>query len=317
MQVFSKLYFYHKYDAICFSLKLWLLDSSEYNRCMPVPHRDHNLSKVQKPSSSRLTLPMHKPEFTSPANKELSRHQFQTCINTPTWSCAAQLSQFVQHSTTTCYHIRLDKSQRETQVCILKCLPDCRGNLEHVVPQLQLYHVKVTWVMKRCLPILLRKKSHYCFSSIFLFLRMRYKLQNILAQQCTQNTSNCSNTQCRHGVWPNKAKPGAHSSSSTICLQEESHSPPIPPNQAMFRVPVSIDPFFSSTWENLFHEKQSPWATDARAVARPLPLLPWCSGHSRLVCLVLVCPAIQSIRTKTPWGTMSRCEGGMVPGGIW
>lgn len=152
MQVFSKLYFYHKYDAICFSLRLWLLDSSKCNRCMSVPHCDDNLSKVQKPSS-RLTLPMHKPKLISPANKELSRHQFQTCINTPTWSCAAQLSQFVQHSTTTCYHIRLDISQRETQVSILKCPPRCRGKLEHIVPQLQFYHVKVTRVMKRRLPI--------------------------------------------------------------------------------------------------------------------------------------------------------------------
>ena len=98
---------------------------------------------------------------------------------------------------------------------------------------------------------------------------MGYDLQNILAQQCTQNTSNCSNTQCRHGVWPNKAKPGAESSSSAVCLHEEGHSPLIPPNQEMWQASVSIDPFFSSRWENLIQENQSPRVAGARAVAGP------------------------------------------------
>lgn len=65
---------------------------------------------------------------------------------------------------------------------------------------------------------------------------------------------------------PSKTMLHAAHSFCAVGLQQESPSPLIPPNQDVFWASVSTDPLFSSTWENLFQENQSPWVTGARAV---------------------------------------------------
>lgn len=150
--------------------------------------------------------------------------------------------------------------------------------------------------------MLLRKRNLTIFSSILQFLSIRYNLQNILAQQCTQNTSNCSNTHCRHGVWPNRAKPGADSSSA-VCLQEESHSPLVPPNPGI----GEHRPIFQQhTGKPDLGKSKSPsgwWQGSCRAFAFAVLM-----QRTQQACLPGAClPSDMAYRHQnTSWGSVSR-----------